>query len=75
MVPERIDKVPCYGCMKKCVTLEYNCHSNCQEYLDWKAWQEYVRECRHFERAICRVPGASRNVRFPYNLKRKRQRK
>ena len=28
---------PCHGCSKRKVTAEYNCHSNCAEYAEYKA--------------------------------------
>ena len=33
--------VPCYNCPKRCVTSDYNCHSDCAEY---KAYKELNRE-------------------------------
>ena len=25
-------KVPCHNCTERCVTLDYNCHSDCERY-------------------------------------------
>jgi hypothetical protein len=27
---------PCYGCERRVVTTEYNCHSHCKEYAEYK---------------------------------------
>lgn len=33
---KKIDKsVPCYRCERRCVTSDYNCHSDCPDYKEY----------------------------------------
>ena len=49
-------KVPCYGCEKRCVTSEYNCHSDCPDYAEYHqaniARAENTRKIKAEESAI-----------------------
>ena len=34
----------CKGCTERCVTEDYNCHSHCEKYKEWKAEQDENRK-------------------------------
>lgn len=38
---------PCYGCDKRCVSLEHNCHSDCEKYKQWVEANDEKREAWH----------------------------
>ena len=39
-----MSECPCKDCAKRVATVEYNCHSHCKDYADWKAELERLKE-------------------------------